>query len=217
MTAFRAGWRSFRANPDAVLIPVLVAAFCWVIAEFLVQATISGTLTRSQPCVRQVAGLLDHTRCAASADAHQLGAMVGLFGYLLLGQLFWTVLLHAGLAALGQPVRRRPPAVAGTALVIALALTLGIGLGFVPGLLLGYVGQFTMTAVLLDDLGPAAAFWRSLRLVVGNPLLVLGTTLLALATLAGGLLLGLVGILPATAVVVLTHLHLYREMLPRPS
>lgn len=211
MTALRAGWRTFWAEPDAVMIPALVAALAWTVAQFLAQAAISGTITRSHSCVRYVDGLADPTRCAAGADARNLGYAAGLLAFLVLGQLFWAVLLHAGLAALGTPVRRRPLAVLGTALLVGVVLTLGTGLGVLPGIVLGYLGQFTMTAVVADGAGPFAAVARSARLTVRSSRSVVGFSLLAPIALGTGLLLCGVGVLPALAVVALGHLHLYRR------
>lgn len=211
MTAWRAGWRAFWARPDVLLIPVLVASVAWVIVEFAVQATLSGTVTRSHPCLRYVAGLTDPTRCAADADTRILGNAIGLYAFLVLGLVFWAVLVHVGLAALGTPAPRRPVAVLGTALLGGLALTLGLGLGILPGLVLGFLGQFTIVIVVAEQVGPIAGFGRSVLLVVRNPGPVTALTALALLALGAGLLLLIAGVFPALAIVLLAQLHLHRD------
>jgi hypothetical protein len=211
VTALRAGWRTFWARPDATLIPVAAAALVWIVAEFLVQATISGTVTRSHSCLRHVAGLVVESRCAAGAHAHSLGVAIGLFAYVVLGLIFWAVLVRAGLAVLGTPVRLRPAPILGAAVLGAIAITPGLAYGVIGGLVIAFAGQFTMIAILLEDRSPLPAFVRSARLAFGNPGRTLGFSVLATLVLVAGLFLGLVGLLPATALVLLAQLHLHRD------
>lgn len=210
LAAWRAGWRTFREHTDAVLLPLLAAAVAWVAAEFVVQALISATVTRSHACVRYVGGLADPNRCGAGAHALQVSLVLGVFAFFVLGQLFWAVVQHRGLAALDTPAPRRPGAVLATALLAAAGLTVGVGLCLLPAVLLAVLGQFTMTGVIADGLDPFTAFGRSVRRAVTEPLAVLGFTGLAALTLAAGLVLGLVGVFPATAVVALAQLHFER-------
>lgn len=209
--AWRAGWRTFRAQTDAVLFPLLGAAVAWAAAEFVVQALISATITRSHACVRYVAGMPDPTRCGAGDHTLQVSLVVGVFAFFLLGQLFWAVVVHRALAAIGVTVRTRPLTILGTAALAAAGLTLGVGLCLLPGIVLAILGQFAVVAVLADGLDPFTAFGRSALLVVRAPVAVLGFTGLAVLTLTAGLLLGLVGVFPAIAVVALAQVHFHRS------
>jgi hypothetical protein len=185
--AWRAGWRTFRARTDAVLLPLLAAVVAWVVAEFAVQALI---------------GLL----VPGATNA----LVAGVFAFFVLGQLFWAVVLHRGLAALGTPAAPRPLAVLGAALLAGAGLTLGTGLCLLPGLVLAVLVQFTMTSVIAERLDPFTAFGRSVALVFREPAAVLGFTGLAALVLTAGLLLGVVGVFPAIALVALAQLHLQR-------
>lgn len=185
LEAWREGYRAFREHTDAVLLPVLAAAVAWAAAEFAVQALISST-----------------------EPSAQAGLVAGVFCFFVLGQLFWAVVLHRGLAALGMPAPPRPLAVLGTALLAGAALTLGIGLCILPGVVLAVLGQFTMTSVIADRLDPFTAFGRSVRLVLARPGPTLGFTALATLTLAAGLLLCVVGVFPAIVLVALGQIRL---------
>jgi hypothetical protein len=157
-------------------------------------------------CVRQIAGIADPTRCPAGTGAADRGLVLGVLALTFLAQLFWAAQLHAALRTLGHPRPVRPLAVAVVALLDAVLITLGIALGVLPGLVIAVVVQLTVIGVVAEGRGPLSSFAAGIGLAVRHPLATLGLTVLALAGYAVGALLLVVGVLPATAVAVLTQL-----------
>ncbi|MBO9522260.1 MAG: hypothetical protein J7518_12040 [Nocardioidaceae bacterium] len=182
LEAWRAGWRAFREHTDVVLFPVLAAAVAWAVAEFAVQALI---------------GLV--------VDDAGNALAAGVFAFYVLGQLFWAVVVHRALAALGTPAAPRPLAVLGSALLAGAGLTLGSALCLLPAVVLAVLGQLTTIILLTERVDPFTAFGRSVALVVRAPGPALGFTGLAALTLLAGLLLGVVGVFPAITVVALAQ------------
>ena len=204
--AWRSGWRTFWADPQPVLWPALLGAAGWVLAWVLAWLLIGATMSGTVPCVRHVAGMTAASQCPTGSAGARLG--VGFLVFLVLGQLFWATLVAAALRAGGLPVARRGAAL-GTAVVIGCALLVSFVLGPLGPLLVAVLGQFALVGVLRDGLGVGAALGASAMFGVRSPGRVLGFTGLALLTLIGGLLLGVVGIVPASAVLVLAQLALY--------
>ena len=205
--AWRAGWRAFRHRPEQVLVPILVAGFTWVVAEVVVQSAISATVTRSHPCVRRLGDLIDPTHCAATGDRSTNGLILTTLGFCFLGQLFWAVALHAADRVLSPGVPRRPPVlpVLGTAAVLAVLLTLGIGTGFLLAVLVAFLGQSAMAGVVVERHGVMAALGQSVREVIARPGYAFGFGCLAVLSVVGGAALLLVGVWPAIAILALAQ------------
>lgn len=213
--AWRAGWVAFRRNPEPVLVPVLVAGFAWIVAEVVVQSLISATVTRSHPCTRYVGDLVDPTRCGATSAQSTNAMVLTALAFCLLGQLYWAVALRAAHRSLDpdgvRPARALVLPVLGTATVLAVLLTLGIGTGVLPAILVAFLAQSAMAAVVVDGHGPVRALRIGAREVVARPGYALGFACLAVLTLLGGATLLLVGLWPATAVLALAQVGARRS------
>lgn len=216
-----AGWRSFRSRPEQVLVPVLIAGGGWLVAQVIVQIALSSTITQSRPCLRRVAGMVEPSICAADGTRGTIGLALGVFAFFFLGQLFWAATVRAGLNAIPgeapRPWRATLGPVLGVAVVLGIAITLGSGLGFLPGVVIGLCTQFAMVAVIADGHGCFAAINRSIGTVVRHLPSLLGFSGLAVLVILAGGLLGLVGVWPASALVALAQLHLWRRHHGRPS
>lgn len=209
--AWRSGWAAFWAVPERLLAPALAGSVAWIVAEVLAQSLISATLTRAEPCVRRVAGITDVTLCSAGGE-RLLGALaVGVGVFTILGQLYWALLVHLGLRALGRPVPVRPVATLVTALLAGCLLTVAIGYGTLPGVVAGLLLQYVMVALLAGDCSPARAVLASGRLVLSRPVATLGLTVLCLLTLGAGTAVLVVGIVPAAVMVVIAQVVLYGD------
>lgn len=183
-----AGWHAFWRDAEPVLWPALLAAGGWVLAWVLVWLALG------------------------SADDARARTAIAFVVFLVLGQLFWATLVGAGLRADGLPVRRPRTAVA-AAVVIGLLLGLAFVIGPIGPVLVAVLTQFTLVGVLRDDLGVLAALVASVRFAGRAPGRVLGFTALSVLTLLGGLVLLVVGTVPAAVVVVLAQLRVF----PAPS
>ncbi|MGO4254871.1 hypothetical protein [Marmoricola sp. RAF53] len=178
------GWRAFWRDPEPVLWPALVAAAGWVLAWVATWIVLGWTVPATRPRVT-----------------------LGWIAFFLLGQVFWLLLVRAALRARAQPVRRPRTALAAGG-VIATALSLSFVLGILGPVLVALLTQFTLVGVLRDGQGVLAALRTSAALAVRSPVRVLAFTGLALVTVLGGAVLGLVGAVPAAAVVALGQLEL---------
>lgn len=209
VAAWRTGWRGFRTDPEPVLVPVLVAGIAWVVAEVVIQSLISATVTRSHACTRRVGDLIDPTRCAADADSHTHAMVLTALGVCFLGQLFWAVALRAAHRALAPAeaagLRALAGPVLGTAAVLAVLLTLGVGTGFLPAVLIAFLAQTAMAHVVVDRRGVGAALLGSVREVAARPGHAFGFAALAVLTVLGGVTLFLVGVWSAVAVLALAQ------------
>lgn len=220
--AWRGAWTAFRTRPEPLLLPVLAAGVAWITVQVLVQITIGATVTRGRPCVRRLGALLDPTTCDRHGVVASNALVLSVLGLLVLGQLFWAVALRgaAGLddpAAPLPPLARTLPRAAGLALLLGVVITLGVGIGVIPGLVVALVTQFAMLGVVVEGRGPLAAIGASARRLVGEPVVSCTFAVLLLSALAAGALLGLVGLWPATCVAALAQVRLWRRPSTAPA
>jgi hypothetical protein len=207
--AWGAGWRAFRRSPEQVLVPVLAAGFGWVVAQVLVQSVISATVTRAHPCVRRVDDLIDPTACAADADARTRFMVLTCLAVCFLGHLFWAVALRSAHRTVDpdgvRPLRAITLPVLGTAAVLSVLLTVGVGTGMVLAVVIAFLAQHAMAAVVVEGRGTVAALLLSVREVAARPRHALGFAVIASLTVLGGSALLLVGVWPATALLALAQ------------
>ena len=210
---WRDAWRALTARPEELLAPVLAAGVGWVTAQVLVQWVLDDAVARTRPCTRRIGGLVDLTRCPAGDGAATTATVLGTFAFCVFGLLFWTVVLRTVLGARSLPLRR----VAGPVLVLVVVLggllTVGVGLGVVPGLVIGFLGQFALLGVLLEGRGPLAALRDSARLVLRAPLAAAAFSSVAVLVLAGGAVLFVVGLWPAAVLIALAQVR-FRDLSP---
>jgi hypothetical protein len=213
--AWRAGWSALRADPERILLPVLGAGVAWVLAQTGVQLLLGRTVTLGHPCVRYLDGVADPTHCGADPHHAVLALVLTLLAVFVLGQFFWAATVYA--AARPSAPEDRPPLgrVVPRAALLAVLLGLGVGVGLgvflVPGLLVAYLGQYAMTAVVVEGQGPLTAFGASARLVLSRPVGQLVLSLSWLATVLVGAALALVGVWPACGVVASVQVSRWRE------
>jgi hypothetical protein len=80
-----------------------------------------------------------------------------------------------------------------------------------PAVLVAFLAQTAMAAVIVDGRGPVRALTTGAREVVARPGYALGFACLAVLTLLGGATLLLVGVWPATAVLALAQVGARRS------
>lgn len=213
--------RTLAAHPEQVVLPVLAAGVVWVVAQVLVEVAIGATITRGTSCLRSIGALVGTTTCGPTGSRTGIGLAVSVVVLLVLGQLFWAVCLRAGLVALGVPVRPLRTVigpVVGLAAFLGPAIAAGLAVCLLPGFAVAFFGQFAMTGVVRDGLGPFAAIGGGLREVARRPLATVSLTAVSMLVLVAGALLGLVGVWPASALVALAQLEFLRpaEAPPKP-
>jgi len=202
------GWDRFKASPATLLIPMIVA---WVglivivvLVEFLLVVPISDNNTSffTQLLVSALSStiiLLVFQFLAAGLYRGALRVADGQsFG---LGQLFegWDK---------GQ--------VAIAAVLIAVATGIGTLLCYIPGLIVGFLAQFTLLFIVDRQMQAIDAIKASIKLVVDN----LGNTILfyllaIVVTLVGACLCG-IGLLVAYPVVLVAYAYTYRRLQGQP-
>ena len=211
LAIWRTGWRSFRSGGERLLAPVLAAGLAWVILQTLVQWVLDDAVARTRPCTRHVGDLIEVTHCPAGDAAATTSAVLGTYAFCVLGLLFWFVVLRTVLGERSAPLRAVAFPALSLAVILGSLLTLGIGFGFLPGVVIAMACQFAALAVLTQGRNGPAALLDSVRLTLRRPLPVILFSAIALLVLGAGAALLVVGLWPATVLIALAQVR-FRDL-----
>ncbi|MCW2856191.1 MAG: hypothetical protein JWR52_1806 [Marmoricola sp.] len=218
--SLRAGRRRFSAVPDRMLVPGIVLAVAALAAQIVVQTLDGDLLASTQACVRTYAGLPVVTTCGPTLVRGQLAFVVGLFLFLLLGQLWVAGMNRACLDVVDDVPVRSPFAgwslirVLPTAAVVSAAITVGLFLCVLPGVLIAFATMYATTSAVDRGTGALASIKVSVDLVLGDLRRESGFALRSTGLLLVGLLCLVVGLFAAIPVVLLAQAERYRARVP---
>jgi uncharacterized membrane protein len=218
--AFGYGWNRFRARPGELLVPVLVVVVALVAIEVVVQLVLRASLLGTRDCTQTVAGQSFDGRCGPGLLASLLGSGIGAFVVSLVSQALGAGLIKNALHVVdGRPASvgelaawATKPQVLVAALLVAGATFVGSLLCYLPGLVVGFLLNWTMFYVVDQGLAPLEAAMASVRFATSH----LGDTilfyLLAIVVFVVGALLCLVGLLVAAPVVLVAAAFTFRVL-----
>ncbi|HEX3222677.1 MAG TPA: hypothetical protein VHR35_08920 [Nocardioides sp.] len=219
------GWRKFSASPATLLVPMIVVFVGIVVVSVIVELVIVGGLLGSDTCTRTVGNTSYDYSCGGP------GFVMFLIGYGLAAALIslFAQLLAAGLYKGATHVTDGEPFSLGqlfegwdkgqvviASLIIAAATFVGTLLCYIPGLIVGFLAQFTLLFIVDKQMKAVEAIKASIKLVTDN----LGNTilfyLLALVVLFVGAILCGVGLLVAAPVALIGLAYTYRRLQGEP-
>ncbi|HET7430562.1 MAG TPA: hypothetical protein VFJ89_03570 [Nocardioides sp.] len=219
------GWKKFSSSPATLLVPMIVVFVGIVVVSVIVELVIVGGLLGSDTCTQTIGGQTTSYSCGGP------GFVLFLIGYGLAAALImlFAQLLAAGLYKGATHVTDGKPFGLGelfegwdksqvviASLIIAAATFVGTILCYVPGLIVGFLTQFTLLFIVDKQMTAVDAIKASIKLVTDN----LGNTilfyLLALVVLAVGAILCGVGLLVAAPVALIGLAYTYRRLQDEP-
>ncbi len=218
------GWNKFRASPATLLVPMIVAFIGLVVVVAIVQFTLFATALDTHDCTRTVLGNEIQAQCGPGFMTRLVVNALGSAIILLVFQFLAAGLYRGALRvtdghsfSIGELFQGWDKGqVAIAAILIAVATGIGTLLCYVPGLVVGFLTQFTLLFIVDKQMGAVDAIKASIRLVVDN----LGSTILfyllaLVVTIAGACLCG-VGLLVAYPVVLVGYAYTYRRLQGQP-
>jgi uncharacterized membrane protein len=218
--AFSYGWAKFKAKPGDLLVPILVVLLVVIVLEVIVQLILRATLLGTHDCTTTVLGTSVQTQCGPGFFVSLLGAgLAGLVVSLVVQALGAGLIKNALNVADGKPVSLSEIGTWATnsrvlvaALIIAVATFIGTLLCYLPGIIIGFLLNWTMFYVVDRDMAPMDAVKASINFVTSH----LGDTivfyLLGIVAFIVGALLCLVGLLVAAPVVLIGAAFTYRRL-----
>jgi uncharacterized membrane protein len=218
--AFSYGWAKFKAKPAELLVPILVVLVVIIVLEVVVQLLLRATLLGTHSCTQTILGSEVRTQCGPGFFVSLLGA--GLAG--LVVSLFAQA-LGAGLIKNALNITDDKPASMGevtkwasngkvitAALIVAVATFIGTLLCYLPGIIVGFLLNWTMFYVVDQDMEPMDAVKASVKFAIDH----LGNTvvfyLLGIVAFVVGAILCLVGLLVAAPVVLIGAAFTFRRL-----
>jgi uncharacterized membrane protein len=218
------GWRKFSDSPATLLVPMIVVFVGIVVVSLVVELVILGGFLGTHDCTRTVPDGILHTQCGPGLLTRLIGAALAAAIIMLVAQVLAAGLYRGathvtdgkpfGLADMFRGWDKAQVVVA--SLLIAAATFVGTLLCYVPGLVVGFLAQYTLLFVVDKQMSAVDAIRASVRLVTGN----LGPTvlfyLLTLAVLLVGAVLCGVGLLVATPVALIGLAYTYRRLQGEP-
>ena len=219
------GWRKFTASPATLLVPMIVVFVGIVIVSLIVQFAIVGGMLSSNTCTRSINGTSYSYSCGGPGFVTFLigyglaAALINLFAQLLAAGLYKgaTNVTDGKSFSLGQLFEGWDKVqVLIASLIIAAATFVGTLLCYIPGLIVGFLAQFTLLFIVDKQMKAVDGIKASIKLVVDN----LGNTilfyLLALVVLVVGAILCGVGLLVAAPVALIGLAYTYRRLQGEP-
>lgn len=205
-------------------MPILVVLVVIIVLEVIVQLLLRATLLGTHDCTKTFLGSEIQTQCGPSFFVSVLGA--GLAGLVI--SLF-TQALGAGLIKNALNVADDKPVSMGeigkwatngkvitAALIVAVATFIGTLLCYLPGIIVGFLLNWTMFYVVDQDMDPMDAVKASVKFATDH----LGDTvvfyLLGIVAFIVGAVLCLVGLLVAAPVVLIAAAYTFRRLSGQP-
>ena len=152
--AFSYGWAKFKAKPGELLVPILVVWSSSSCSRSIVQLILRATLLGTHDCTRR-SSAPGTTQCGPSFFVSLLGAgLAGLVVSLIAQALGAGLIKNALNVADGSRCRwarsglRRQRQVIVAALIVAVATAIGTLLCYLPGIIVGFLLNWTMFYVV---------------------------------------------------------------------
>jgi uncharacterized membrane protein len=218
--AFSYAWAKFKAKPGDMLVPVLVVFVAVLILEAIVYFILGATLLGTHDCTKTILDTTIQTQCGPGFLATLLGYGVSSLLISLIIQALGAGLIKNALnVADGKPVSigeiakcATSPKVITAALIVAVATAIGTVLCYLPGIIVGFLLNWTMFYVVDKGLEPMDAIKASVKFTTDH----LGDTivfyLLAIVAFIVGAILCLVGLLVAAPLVLIGAAFTFRKL-----
>jgi uncharacterized membrane protein len=218
--AFSYGWAKFKAKPGDLLVPILVVLLIVIVLQVVVQIILRATLLSTGDCTTTIGGSTITTSCGPGLFVSLLGAgLAGLVTSLITQALGAGLIKNALNVADGKPVSMGEIGtwaangrVITAALIVAVATFVGTLLCYVPGIIVGFLLNWTMFYVVDKDMAPVDAAKASVKFATDN----LGNTvvfyLLGIVVLVVGAVLCLVGLLVSVPVLLIAAAYTFRRL-----
>ena len=222
--AFGYGWNKFKAKPSELLVPLLVVLLVVIVVQVIVQVLLRATILATHDCTTTVQGQSVQTQCGPNLFVSLLGAALAGFVVSLVMQALGAGLIKNALnIADGRPASMDElftwmvkPQVIGTAALVALITFVGTLLCYVPGLIAGFLLNWSMFYVVDKNLSPVDAIKASFEFTTGHLGATLVFYLLGIVAFIVGAVLCLVGLLVAVPVVLIGAAYTFRRLHDEP-
>jgi uncharacterized membrane protein len=203
-----------------MLVPILIVWVVLLVVEAILFFLLRATLLHTHDCTRTLLGQDYETQCGPNFFVRQLGTgITALIGGTIQLALAAGVFKSALNVADGRPVSlgdigawATKGSVITTAFLVSLATAIGIVLCFIPGIIIGFLLNWTMFYVVDKDLAPMDAIKASVKFATDH----LGETivfyLLGIVVLLAGAIVCLVGLLVAAPVLVIAAAFTFRRL-----
>ncbi len=199
---------------------MLVVLVIVIVLEVIVQIILRASLLGTHDCTKTVLGTTVQTQCGPSFFVSLLGAgLAGLVISLITQALGAGLIKNALHIADGQPASMGEIGkyagngkVITAALIVSVATFIGTLLCYLPGIIVGFLLNWTMFYVVDQGMEPMDAVKASVKFAVDN----LGNTvvfyLLGIVAFVVGAILCLVGLLVAAPVVLIGAAYTFRKL-----
>ena len=199
---------------------MLVVLVVIIVLEVLVQFLLRATLLSTHDCTQTILGTSIETQCGPGFFVSLIGAgLAGLVVSLFAQALGAGLIKNALNVADDKPVSMGEigkwatnPRVITAALIVAVATFIGTILCYIPGIIVGFLLNWTMFYVVDKDMAPMDAAKASVKFAMDH----LGDTivfyLLGIVVLIVGAILCLVGLLVAAPVLLIAAAFTFRKL-----
>lgn len=222
--AFAYAWAKFKAKPGEMLVPILVVLAIVIVLELIVYLILGATLLSTHDCTQTILGTEVATQCGPGFVVSLIGYGVSSLVLSLIVQALGAGLIKNALNVVDdKPVSLAEvtkwatnPKVITAALIVAVATAIGTVLCYLPGLVVGFLLNWTMFYVVDKDLEPVDAVKASVKFTTDH----LGDTVVfyllgVVAFFVGAILCG-VGLLVAAPLVLIGAAYTFRKLSGEP-
>jgi len=218
--AFSYGWAKFKARPGDLLVPILIVLLVVIVLQVVVQLLLRATLLGTHDCTTTVLGTSVQTQCGPSFFVSLLGAgLAGLVVSLVTQALGAGLIKNALNVSDGKPTSISEIGTWATngrvitaALIVAVVTFIGTLLCYIPGIIAGFLLNWTMFYVVDKDMSPVDAAKASVKFATDH----LGHTvvfyLLGIVAIIVGAILCLVGLLVTVPVLLIAAAYTFRRL-----
>jgi len=218
------GWRKFSASPSTLMIPMVVVFVGIVVVSVLVEFVLLHGLLGSHDCTRTGPSTQVQTQCGPGLLSRLIGAglaaaVINLVAQVLAAGLYKgaTHVTDGQAFDLGDMLDGWDKTqVVIASLIIAVATFVGTLLCYVPGLIVGFLAQYTLLFIVDKQMGAVDAIKASVRLVNAHLSQTLVYYLLALVVLFVGAILCGIGLLVAAPVALIGLAYTFRRLQGEP-
>lgn len=203
-----------------MLVPILIVLAVVIVLQIVVQLILRATLLGTHDCTQTIFGQSVETQCGPGFFVSLIATgLAGLVVSLVVQMLGAGLIKNALNVADGQPTSvgeiaawATKPQVIVAALIVSVATFVGTLLCYVPGIIVGFLLNWTMFYVVDKGLAPMEAAKASVSFATSH----LGETvvfyLLGIVAFIVGALLCLVGLLVAAPVVLIGAAYTFRRL-----
>lgn len=218
------GWRKFVASPATLLVPMIVVLVVLVVVSVLIEFLVIHTIAGTHACTRTVFNEQVRTQCGPGFFVRAFAGAIASGLIFLVWQILAAGLYKGALNVVdGKPFSvgqlfdgfdKTQVVIAGV--LVAIGVAIGSLLCYFPGLIVGFLTQFTLFFVVDKQMGAVDAIRASVSMVTQH----LGDTILwyilaAVVSFVGAILCG-VGLLVAAPVVLIGFAYTYRRLQHEP-